>query len=56
MQMGPIAPASTSWMLKDSSGQIPGIHLPGADDPARDTYLGQPYGAMNRDGFPRAGD
>jgi beta-glucanase (GH16 family) len=55
MQMGPIAPPFTSWMLPDQAGQITGIHLPGADDPARGTYLSPPYGAMNKDGFPRAG-
>lgn len=56
MQMGPIAPLFTSFMLPDASGQIPGIHLPGADDPARGTYLSPPYGAMDRPGFPRAGE
>eukprot|EP00878_Enallax_costatus_P016697 GHUV01017520.1.p1 GENE.GHUV01017520.1~~GHUV01017520.1.p1 ORF type:complete len:582 (+),score=86.31 GHUV01017520.1:114-1748(+) len=55
MQMGPIAPPLTSFMLPDASGQIPGIRIPGAVDPARATYLSPPYGVMNKPGFPRAG-
>lgn len=57
MQMAPVAPPYTSWMLPQppGSGNIPGIHLPGHDTPATKTFLGQPYGQLNEPGFPRTG-
>eukprot|EP00879_Flechtneria_rotunda_P019055 GHRR01020007.1.p1 GENE.GHRR01020007.1~~GHRR01020007.1.p1 ORF type:complete len:303 (+),score=84.17 GHRR01020007.1:142-1050(+) len=56
MQMAPIAPPFTSWMNPNpNTGQIPGIHIPGATNPATQTYLGTTYGELSRPGFPRTG-
>lgn len=59
MQMGPVAPPFTSWMLPDPSNnnnQIRGIKMPGKQDGDFGTQLGDYYGSLSRPGFPRTGE
>lgn len=58
MQLAPVAPPFTSWLLPEPPGSqgLRGLHTPGAAVPGAATRMGAPYGDLNRPGFPRAGE
>lgn len=60
LQMGPMLPPRTTWLpadLSDSSPRNlpPGLHMPGAGDPSRRTFLPSSLGKLSSPGFPRTG-